>query len=550
VYDESDVYKWVEAAYWVLSLGEGEGLLGRVDAIVKDLEAAQRKDGYLNTYYVGDLAGDRWTNLQDHHELYSAGHLIQAGIAGHRAVGDNRLLNVAVRLADHICTTFGPGKLEGTSGHPEIEMALVELFRETKEARYLEQANYFLDARGYGQIGGQEYHQDHAPFRELDRLTGHAVRGLYLCAGAADTYLETGEKELLGALERLWEQMTSRQMYISGGVGGRAQEEAFGKDYELPNMDAYAESCAAIANLVWNWRMFHINVDCRYADLVETILYNGMLSGIAADGCSYFYRNPLASDGAFGRAAWYSTACCPPNLARTLATLPGMIYSRSEEGVWVNLFIASQAVIEKVNGGDVELALETDYPWDGRAELVIDSRGVFDLHLRIPGWAGDSTSVLINGEKLSVEPVPGSFYRVRREWVPGDRVQLSLAMKPRFIVSHPKVDANLGRVALQRGPLVYCLEEIDNPNIDPNELIVNPEEGVRASYAADILGGMIVLEGVGVRDVDPIRWGEWLYRGMTPRKEMSRKQIRWTAVPYFAWANRGEGWMRVWNRFL
>ena len=548
VYDESDVYKWLEAAYWSLGRSPDPGLKVWVEAIIRDLEAAQQPDGYLNTYFVGETADDRWGNLKDQHELYCAGHLIQAGIAGRRAHGDDRLFNISVRFADHICRTFGPGKIQGVPGHPEIEMALVELYRETGESRYLELASYFVEARGSGLIGGLEYHQDHKPFRELERLTGHAVRALYFCAGAADLYLESGDAELREALVRLWNQMTSRQMYISGGVGGRAQGEAFGDDFELPNLKSYAETCAAIASLMWSWRMLQINADARYADLIETVLYNGMLVGMAGDGCGYFYRNPLASDGGVERASWFSTACCPPNLARTLAGLPGMLFSCTDAGVWIHHYASSRLSLAGRNGRGLVLKVETDYPWEGNVDITVEGAGEFDLYLRIPHWAGAEAGIEVNGEVQADLPKSGTYHSIRRDWSPGDQIRVSFPMKPRFVVSHPAVRANQGKMALQRGPLLYCLEEVDNPEISPHALLIKPQAGIRSQYSPNELGGVVILEGEGVQEEGSREWGSELYQEVARVGSRAQRPVRWVAVPYFAWANRGPGWMRVWVR--
>ncbi|HJQ29854.1 MAG TPA: beta-L-arabinofuranosidase domain-containing protein, partial [Rubrobacter sp.] len=338
-FNDSDVYKWLEAASWSLARDPDSELARMVDAAITEVEDAQQPDGYLNTYFTFERASERWTDF-DLHEMYCAGHLFQAAVAHFYATGSERLLRVAVRFADHICDVFGPeeqGKRLAVDGHEEIEMALVELFRATGNRRYLEQAKFFIDARGRGTLGDPygrfdpSYSQDHKPLREQDEVVGHAVRALYLYSGAADVYAEIGDAALLAALERLWHNMTTRRMYVTGGLGSRYEGEAFGGDYELPNERAYTETCAAIGSAMWNWRMLMLGGDARYADLIEHTLYNAVLPGISLDGGHYFYQNPLAADGTHRRRPWFGCACCPPNVARLLASLPGYFYGASRD---------------------------------------------------------------------------------------------------------------------------------------------------------------------------------------------------------------------------
>ncbi len=549
-YNDSDVYKWLEGAAWSLATAPDPGLAAMADAVIDAISAAQQPDGYLNTYFARERADERWTNLRDMHELYCAGHLIQAAVAHYRASGSDRLLGIARRLAGHIDTVFGPeaqGKRPGTPGHPEIELALVELARVCGEVRYLQMAQFFLDARGHGLIGGSPYHQDQRPFREMVRMTGHAVRALYLNAGATDLYAETGEAALRLALERLWENMVTRQTYVHGGVGSRHEGECFGQDYELPNARAYAETCAAIASVMWSSRMLALEGQARYADVLETALYNGVLCGLSLDGRSYFYVNPLAADGEHCRQPWFSCACCPPNIARLLASLPGYFFNLSEEGLWVHLYAQGTARIVLPAGHTVTLHQSTHYPWNGDIELEVEGMGRFTLFLRVPGWAAGAT-VEVNGRPWEGAVLPGTYAAVEREWASGDVVRLHLPMPVRRMVSHPYVEENAGRVALMRGPLLYCVEGVDHEGLDLRDLVLPDTAEVASTFMPDLLGGVVTLQARAEVDPPATGWGERLYRrGPLPASGTGRP-CTVTAIPYFAWANRGAGSMRVWQR--
>ncbi len=549
-YDDSDVFKWLEAATWTLAVEPAADLAGMVEEAIAAICAAQRPDGYLNSYFALERAGERWTNLRDMHELYCAGHLIQAAVAHYRATGSRRLLEVARRLAEHIASVFGPdeGQRPGTPGHPEVEMALVELARTTGERRPLELARFFLDMRGRGLIGGSDYHQDHRPFREMDRLAGHAVRAMYLGAGAADLYAETGEAALGRALERLWTHLVACQLYVSGGVGSRHEGEALGADYELPNGRAYAETCAAIGSIMWSWRMLSLAGAARYADLIETTLYNAVLVGLSLDGQSYFYDNPLESDGSHRRQAWFSCACCPPNVARLLASLPGYLYSRSREGLWVHLYAAGRARLALPGGRPVELRQETRYPWEGTVELEVRGSGSFSLFLRIPDWCAAPPGLQVNGRPWDGGALPGRYVELRRRWRTGDTVRLDLPLEARRVACHPYVAENAGRVALCRGPLLYCFEGVDNPGVELRDVVVPAAAAVQAEFAPGLLGGVAVLR-VPAQAVPPDeRWAGSLYRPAEPQAAAAGRPLTLTAVPYYAWANREPGAMRVWVR--
>ncbi|HEX6710399.1 MAG TPA: glycoside hydrolase family 127 protein, partial [Rubrobacter sp.] len=473
-FNDSDVYKWLEAASWSLATHPDPELARMVDVAITEIEDAQRPDGYLNTYFTFERASERWTDF-DLHEMYCAGHLFQAAVAHFYATGSERLLDIAVRFADHICDVFGPeeqGKRLAVDGHEEIEMALVELFRVTGDRRYLEEAMFFVDARGrrilgepYGRFD-PSYSQDHKPLREQDEVVGHAVRAMYFYSGAADVYAEIGDPALKETLERLWLSMTTRRMYVTGGLGSRYEGEAFGDDYELPNERAYTETCAAIGSVMWNWRMLMLDGDASYADLIEHTLYNAVLPGISLDGGHYFYQNPLAAGGTHRRQPWFGCACCPPNVARLLASLPGYFYGASEDAVWVHLYAEGETKVSLEGNRTVRLAQRTRYPWDGRVEISVDGEGEFALMLRIPSWCEEGASVNVNGEPVGRAICPCSYLEIRRAWRPGDTVSLHLPMPVRRVECHPYVAENNGRVALMRGPILYCVEQADNPNVD------------------------------------------------------------------------------------
>lgn len=538
-FNDSDVYKWMEALSFSVAYEPSARLQTMLDEAVNIVTAAQDEDGYLNTYFTFDKKGERWTNLRDMHELYCAGHLIQAAIAHRRATGDERLFTAARRFADHIASVFGPGRRDGTCGHPEPEMALVELYRETGDAKYLELAKFLLDRRGYGVIGGGVHHIDHKPFRELTAVEGHAVRSLYLNAGATDILMETGDPTLGPVLERLWDNLVHKRMYVTGGAGARHAGESFGEDYELPNDTAYAETCAAIANFMWNWRMLLMTGEARFSEIMELALYNGVLSGWSLDGKQYFYVNPLCDRGSHRRQDWFACACCPPNVARTYAALPGYVFTRTNKGFQVHMYVDG-TLRTHFAGQPIRLTVRRD-GWTVRVRLLPDAPVAFELSLRVPGWAS-SAKVLVNNELVD-EPAPHSYATVEREWEPGDTVDLELHVEPQFIVAHPWVQADAGRVAMRHGPFVYCLEQEDN-SADVWDIVVDPAQGLQAVERPDILGGVTVLQGRGVAPASE-GWEGQLYRPLA-RNDCSLRAVTFTAIPYCLWANRRPGPMHVW----
>lgn len=542
-FNDSDVYKWIEAVSYLLAYKKNEALDKLLDNVIEEIRLAQDEDGYINTYFTFERKQDRWTNLKDMHELYCAGHLIQSAIAHYRATRKTNFLNVAIKLADYLSRLFGPGRREGTPGHPEIEMALVELYRETNDKKYLNLAKFFIDERGKGIIGGSSYHIDHKPFRELDEVVGHAVRSLYLNSGATDLYMETGDKTLLEALERLWNNLVTKKMYITGGAGARHEGEAFGEAYELPNETAYAETCASIANLMWNFRMLLTLGESRFTDIMELCLYNGILSGISLDGREYFYVNPLADRGKHRRQRWFACACCPPNIARTITSIPGYMYSTSSEGIWVHLYASNTSEFD-INGSRVLIEEKTDYPWNGIIEFKVSGNTSFKLFLRKPVWAKE-ISLSVNGN--TVQPVLENGYIVLdRNWQNGDTVKLELNMKPELIESHPNIRANVGRVAIRRGPIIYCVESADNPWGDVWNLEISKDVELEEEYK-DILGGVVVVKGKGYLN-DPGSW-KALYLPIKQAKFL-KKEVEFVAIPYYAWANREPGPMEVWIKSI
>ena len=547
-FSDSDVYKWAEAAAWALATEASAELRGMLDGVIDEVEAAQQPDGYLNTYFMFEREQERWTNVRDLHELYCAGHLIQAAVAHTRATGGTRLLGVARRLADHLDALFGPGRRDVACGHEEVEMALVELGREVGERRYLDLARKMIGLRGRGLVSGQAYHQDHRPVTEQREIAGHAVRAVYLCAGAADVVLETGDAPLRGALAALWQSMTTRRQYITGGIGSRWEGEAFGTDFELPDDRAYAESCAGIGALMWAWRLLLLDGDARYADQIEWLHYNAILPGLALDGETYFYQNPLADGGAHRREPWFGCACCPPNIARQLASWPGYQCTVAEREVQIHQYAAGTLRVDMPGAGRAVLAEEANYPWAGDVRITVrEGAGEFALALRIPGWCETGATVAVNGGPA--EPAaPGTYCRIRRSWQAGDTVALSLPMPVRRLEAHPRFVGGRGRTVLARGPVVYCLEGCDHPGQDVRDLVLPPAAPVKEEFRPDHLGGVTVLTAPGHEAAASAAWTGRLYRSIDRRPESNGPDRSLTAIPYFAWANRAPGSMTVWIR--
>jgi uncharacterized protein len=561
---DSDVYKWLEAVGWVfadpdLDQSLKERLLEHLAATERLLRAAQQPDGYLNSYFQVHFPGERFVQLQWGHELYCAGHLIQAAVALHRTTGQTGLLEVACRVADRIVAAFGvqPGQIDGVCGHPEIESALVELYRETGDDRYLNQARYFIDRRGHGLLGnghfGRHYWQDHLPLREAPSAEGHAVRELYLLAGAADLYVETGDETLLVALKRIWAEMVATKTYLTGGIGAHHKDESFGDPYELPHERSYCETCAAISSIMFSWRMLMITGEAKYADLIERTLYNGFLAGVSLDGQRYIYANPLqvreghvsrGNDGDYKRVSWFRCACCPPNVMRTLASLEHYVLLGSPTRAVLHQYMTGQFTAELAEG-EVVLEVTTDYPWDGTVTVLIASAPdrPWELALRVPDWA-ERPSLTVNGGESGSSPADG-WWTVQREWHEGDEVVLVLPLQPRFTTADPRVDAARGTVALEYGPLVYCLEAVDNPGHRLDDITIDTGMTPKVVPGDGLLADVATIRTTGQVRARPNSSWWWPYRpaGRAPE---TGEPTTLNAVPYYTWGNREQGAMRIW----
>ena len=557
VFMDSDVYKWLEAVAWEMGRAPNEWLRATSAATIDLVAAAQGADGYINSYYTVAEAGKRWTDFAHGHELYCAGHLIQAAVALRRATGDDRLLTIAQRFVDYLHSLFGPGRRIATPGHPEIEMALVELYRETGERRHLDLAAFFLEHRGRGWLGPGRFNssasfQDRVPVREATEVEGHAVRALYLTTGITDLYLETGEAALLTALDRQWHDLVSGKLYITGGAGARHLSEAFGQPYELPNDLAYCETCGAIASVMWNWRMLLATGETRFADLIERTLYNAVLAGVSLDGERYFYVNPLASNGepehlsrgGCIRKEWHLVACCPPNVMRQLATFGHYVATRDAAGLQIHQYTPARVVADLGVSPAMALRMETAYPWEGRVRIAVEQSPTTPraLSFRVPGWC-TSARARVNGQPVA--PKSDGYLRVERVWQSGDVVELDFPMDPRLIEAHPWIESTRGSVAIERGPLVYCLEQADHPDASVADLEIDTAKPLESAWASDRLEGVTVVRGFGWA-VDTTPWKDRLYRPLVRGGSAPRRQTALNAIPYYAWANRGPGAMRVW----
>lgn len=557
-FDDTDPYKVIEGASYSLAVKYDPNLDAYLDSVIGIIAAAQEPDGYLTTCVTnkctrisGWWGTHRWEKINSH-ELYNSGHLYEAAVAHYKATGKRALLDVAIKNADLVCEVFGPneGQIHRPSGHPIVEMALAKLYKVTNDRKYLDEARYFVEETGRCTDGHHpsEYSQDHKPILEQDEIVGHAVRAGYLYSGVADVAALTDDAEYFNALERIWDNMASRKLYITGGIGSRAQGEGFGPDYELHNHTAYCETCAAIANVYWNYRMFLATGDSKYADVYERALYNGVISGVSLSGDHFFYDNPLESMGQHERARWFGCACCPGNVTRFMASVPHYMYATQADDVFVNLFIDSDANIVTSNNR-ISLKQETAYPWDGAVKLTVNPDSVgspaWALRLRMPGWAQESPvptdlyaftapaasqiTVKVNGKK--VEPMIGNGYAtIQREWQAGDVVEYNIPMEVRRVKAHDNVVDDRGKLAIERGPVMYCLEGKDQPDSTVFDKYIADGTQMTAAYEPELLNGVVTLTG----------------KAKKKHLDGTATEVDFKAIPYSVWNNRGADHMAVW----
>ena len=570
-FDDSDVFKVIEGASYALSLHPDPALDAYLDDLIAKIAGAQEEDGYLYTFRTSNknhpekvaanenLRDGRWAHLEYDHELYNVGHMYEAAVAHFQATGKRSLLDVALKNADLVCSVFGPGKRLDVPGHEEIEIGLVKLYRVTGDQKYLDQAKFFLDMRGNperARLYGPAL-QDHKPLIEQDEAVGHAVRAGYVYAGMTDIAALTGDARYAEAVRRLWNDVVSRKLSLTGGVGARRSGEGYGEAYELPNAAAYNETCAAIALALWSYRMFLLEPDAKYVDVVERILYNGFLSGVSLSGDKFFYPNPLEFDGhtpfnqgSAERQPWFGCSCCPTNVVRFLPSIMGYIYAQKDDALYVNLFIDSEASFEHA-GGSLQVRQHTAYPWDGAVRITLTPAAPhrFPILVRIPGWArneavpsdlyrylegpGAAPRVRVNGNDVAIALERG-YVRIEREWNAGDVVELELPMAPRRVLANARVNDDQGKVALERGPVVYCVEGVDTEG-EVFNLVLPVDAELRTEHRPDLLGGVTVVEGEAVAYESPDDDGA---PATHPRA--------FTAIPYYAWAHRGANPMAVW----
>ena len=565
VFSDSDIYKWTEAAAFTLQTKDNPKLRNTVQTMIGEVVAVQEPSGYLNTYYVEDRKPERmlYPTQERGHELYNLGHMLQGAIAYYRATGDPTLLNAGMRFVDDfLIPNYGPGKNQKgiVSGHPEIEMSLIELYRTTGKHQYVELAGYILHGDDRIPLTPQQitYMFCGIPFTSRTKLEGHAVRAMYACCGATDYYLETGDQTYWKTLNTLWEDLNSHQLYVTGGVGARESGEAFGDAYELPNARAYGESCAAIGNMMWNWRMLSASGEARFTDVIERALYNGINSGMSLDGITYCYRNPLAFDPSGDsrdrhlqdgkiRNPWYDTTCCPPNLERTFASLPGYMYSTSEDGVYVHLYDNSEMDWHLHDGTGLKIQQKTNYPWNGDIAMTVSpaTPKEFTVYVRIPGWSVKNT-VKVNGKPLSGIK-RGEYFAIRRRWSANDKVEVSFDMTTHLLKANPAVNEDRGRVAFQRGPIVFCMEHLDQPDHDGSKDLTGYRVDIAGNTASkfepQLLDGVMVLDHPGYLSSPEI---SSLYYPASKEGDGQEKATSVKLIPYYAWANRDPSAMQVW----
>ncbi len=557
-FDDTDPYKVIEGASYSLAVEYDPQLDAYLDSVISLIAAAQEPDGYLTTCVTnkckrlsGWWGSSRWEKINSH-ELYNCGHLYEAAVAHYKATGKRNLLDVAIKNADLVCQVFGPneGQKHVPSGHPIVEMALAKMYKVTGNENYLNTAKYFVEETGRGTDGHRlsEYSQDHKPILDQDEIVGHAVRAGYLYSGVADVASLTADTAYFHALERIWDNMASKKLYITGGIGSRAQGEGFGPNYELNNHTAYCETCAAIANVYWNYRMFLATGDAKYADVYERALYNGVISGVSLSGDRFFYDNPLESMGQHSREKWFGCACCPGNVTRFMASVPNYMYATQADDIFVNLFIQSEADINTANN-KVRIAQETAYPWDGSVKITVNPDSVgqqeWALRMRMPGWAQDAPvptdlysftdaasapiQIKVNGARTNAM-VSDGYATVQRVWQPGDEVEISIPMDVRQVRAHENVVDDRGKLAIERGPIMYCLEGIDQADSTIFDKYIASGTEMQAAYEPDLLNGVVTLTGKAQKKLS----------------DGTSQEVEFKAIPYSTWNNRGPGHMAVW----
>lgn len=524
-FDDSDVYKALEGIAYSLINNPNPELEKKADEWIDKFAAAQQPDGYINTYYTLTGLDKRWTNM-DKHEMYCAGHMIEAGVAYYQATGKRKLLDVCIRMADHMMSIFGPGKRHWVPGHEEIELALVKLYQTTGEEKYLDFANWLLEERGhgYGSKGSEGdwdpvYYQDDKPVREMTDIGGHAVRCMYLYCGMADVAALKQDSGYIVAMHRLWDDVVLRNMYVTGGIGSSRHNEGFTEDYDLPNIDAYCETCASVGMVYWNQRMNQLTGDSKYVDVLERSMYNGALAGISLAGDRFFYVNPLESKGDHHRQAWYGCACCPSQISRFLPSIGNYVYGTSQNALWVNLYVGNQTKIQQ-DGIDATVTQETDYPWNGDVKLTVTTNQPLkkEIRLRIPGWCKEY-AVTVNGKPVKMQIKKG-YAILDRTWQSGDAIDLHMDMPVEIVSADPRVKQDIGKRAVQRGPLVYCLEEVDNPK-GFDRLDLTATTTFDPQFKPDLLNGVMAIDA----------------KNSTQTLHL---------IPYYTWDNRTAGKMKVW----
>lgn len=569
VYSDSDIYKWTEAVAFQLQSNDNPELRKSTDVMIREVVGVQEPSGYLNTYFNGDKKSLRmqYATQTTGHELYCIGHMLQGAIAYYRATGDPTLLNAGIRFVDDfLIPNYGPLPSQKgiVSGHPEIEMALIELSRTTGNRKYVELAGYILHGDPRIPLKPQQivYMFCGVPFTSRTKLEGHAVRAMYACCGATDYYLETGDQEYWKTLNVLWDDLSAHQMYVTGGVGARAAGEAFGDAYELPNAQAYGESCAAIGNMMWNWRMLAASGDAKFADVMERALYNGINSGMSLDGRTYCYRNPLAFDPAGEsrdrhlldgriRNEWYDTTCCPPNLERTFASLSGYFYSTSEDGMYIHLYDNSEMNWHLHDGTGLKVRQATNYPWEGDVKITVSpaTPTEFTMYVRVPGWSAKN-SVKVNGKEVAGAR-PGEYLAIRRRWAENDTIDMSFDMTTHLLKANPAVAEDRGRVAFQRGPLVFCMEHLDQPDHSPEINLADyavPLKGeTTMQFEPALLDGVMVLSHPATISRTATDVGLY-FPASTPQAPARATTVK--LIPYYAWANREPASMQVWIPYI